>query len=117
VKFKVDENLPASIVSILAEKGHDVMSVLEQSLAGTSDKNLVTICQKEDRILVSFDKGFCDIRTYASGTHPGMIVLRLTNQATPNVESAVRKVVQLLEEEDPKGHLWIVEENRVRIRK
>jgi hypothetical protein len=41
VKFKLDENLPASSAAILASAGHDVDTVAEEALAGAPDQDVV----------------------------------------------------------------------------
>lgn len=58
MKFKVDENLPEEVCSLLREAGHDAMSVVEQQLAGTPDPRLHEVCIEEERIIVTLDVKF-----------------------------------------------------------
>jgi predicted nuclease of predicted toxin-antitoxin system len=42
VKFKLDENLPASAAAILADAGHDVDTVPAEGLTGARDPDVVS---------------------------------------------------------------------------
>lgn len=77
MQFKIDENLPEDVASILSDAGHDAVTVLWQKLGGAEDQKIAQICQGENRILVTADAGFADIRTYPPEVYPGIIVLRL----------------------------------------
>jgi Domain of unknown function (DUF5615) len=64
VKFKLDENLPASSAAVLASAGHDVDTVTAEGLTGAPDQDVVTAATAADRILISLDVGMADIRAY-----------------------------------------------------
>jgi len=59
---------------------------------------------------------FADIIAYPPHLYPGLIVLRVTNQRKPHVLAVFSRILPLLKPEEIQGHLWIVEESRVRIR-
>lgn len=77
MQFKIDENLPEEVALILGDAGHDAVTVLSQKLGGAEDQKIASICKEENRILVTSDTGFADIRTYPPIDYPGIIVLRL----------------------------------------
>jgi len=54
VKFKLDENLPASAAAILAGAGHDVDTVSVEGLTGARDPDVVSAATGAGRILVSW---------------------------------------------------------------
>ena len=116
MKFKIDENLPVAIAEMLRSAGYDGLSVLEQDLGGSTDALLRTLCQRESRILVTLDMDFADIRTYPPGESPGLIVFRLSHQDKPHVLDVFARTMQLFQTHEIEKRLWIVEENRVRIR-
>ncbi len=58
--FKLDENLPASLVAPFASAGHDAVSAVDQDLQGAQDTTLSDVCRDEARALVTIDKGFAD---------------------------------------------------------
>ncbi len=116
MRFKVDENLPTEVAEMLRRAAHDASTVLEQHLGGSSDAKLAALCQRENRVLVTLDMDFADIRAYPPAEFPGFIVLRLKQQDKPHVLTVCTRLVQVLLLEPLEGQLWIVEENRIRIR-
>jgi predicted nuclease of predicted toxin-antitoxin system len=116
MRFKVDENLPIEVAEMLRQAGHEATTVLEQHLGGSDDTQLAALCQLEGRILVTLDMDFSDIRTYLPAEYPGLVVLRLRQQDKPHVLDVFVRLVQVLDQEPMEGYLWIVEENRIRIR-
>ncbi|MEM1126744.1 MAG: DUF5615 family PIN-like protein [Bacteroidota bacterium] len=116
MKFKLDENVPAEAALLLRRAGHDAMTVLEQNLGGTEDTRLASICGDEERVLVTFDIGFADIRVYPPETHAGVVVLRLQRQDQPHTLAVLRRLLPLLDQERLTGTLWVVDEERIRIR-
>lgn len=117
MRFKVDENLPIEVAEMLRQAGHDAATVLEQHLGGTADAQLAVLCQHESRVLMTLDEDFADIRNYPPAEFPGLIVLRLRQQDKPYVLDVLTRLVQVFRREPLEGHLWIVEESRVRIRR
>jgi predicted nuclease of predicted toxin-antitoxin system len=116
VRFKVDENLPIEIAELLRASGHDAVTVLEQHHGGSPDAELALLCQAENRVLVTLDMDFADIRAYPPSAFPGFVVLRLGHQDKPHVLSVFTRALALLHTDLLVGRLWIVEEDRVRIR-
>lgn len=70
MKFKLDENLPASSAAILASAGHDADTVAAEGLTGAPDPDVVA-ATAAGRILISLDVGLGDIRAYPPGSHTG----------------------------------------------
>lgn len=114
--FKIDENLPIEVAELLAQTGHDAKTVIDQRLQGAEDPVLLGVCRHEHRVLITLDLDFSDIRTYPPHENEGIIVLRVANQSKPHIISIIRHITSLLDREPLKHHLWIVEENKVRIR-
>lgn len=116
MRFKVDENLPVEVAHLLREAGHEATTVLDQHLGGTDDWTVASICQQEARALVTLDLDFSDIRTYPPTHYAGVVVLRLMRQDKPHVLEVCARMIPLLSDEPLAQRLWIVEENRIRIR-
>ena len=114
--FKLDENLPRAAAHILSEHGHDALGVLDQKMGGWSDPRLFEAVKLENRAFITLDLDFSDIRTYPPMTLPGIIVLRPAKQNVRTLVSILRNLQPLLESEQLAGRLWIVDEQRVRIR-
>lgn len=116
MKFKIDENLPIEATQLLQKAGHDSMSVFDEQLAGVSDAQIVERCHREERALITLDVDFADIRTYPPEQFPGIIVLRLQKQDRSRITEVLTRLIRRLETETLESKLWIVEEERVRIR-
>lgn len=116
MRFKIDENLPVESAELLQKAGYESDTVYSERITGTDDKTISKICQKEGRTLLTLDLGFSDIRTYPPVDFPGLIVLRLSRQDKIHVLEIIRKIIVAISKEELEGKLWIVEENRIRIR-
>ncbi len=116
MRFKLDENLPVEAAAVLRAAGYDAATVAEQGLSGEPDPAIAAVCRVEARVLVTLDTDFADLRTYPPEDQAGLIVLRLQQQDRPHVVQVIRRLLPLLVTEPLGGHLWIVDENRIRIR-
>jgi predicted nuclease of predicted toxin-antitoxin system len=47
---------------------------------GSPDKNIIEVCQQENRILVTLDLDFADTRAYPPQNYPGIIILTAFRQ-------------------------------------
>lgn len=116
MRLKIDENLPREVTELLRHAGHDALSVLEQGLGGHADLDVAKVCAAEERGLVTLDVDFANVRRYPPSDHHGLIVLRLGRQDKPHVLAVIRRLIPLLDSEQIERRLWIVEEERIRIR-
>jgi predicted nuclease of predicted toxin-antitoxin system len=116
MRFKVDENLPRAACDLLNRAGHDATSVGQQGLAGTNDARIYQLCQQEQRALLTLDGDFANVHAYDPKLSAGVIVLRLAQQDRQRVLDAVARMLPVLEREPLSKRLWVVEEDRIRIR-
>lgn len=116
MKFKTDENLPLEVSVLLREHGHDAISVVEQQLAGATDEIIARVCQNEQRVLMTLDLDFADIRAYPPDEYSGIIVFRPKSRMISAIIRLAEQLVHLLESSSPVGQLWILDEFHVRIR-
>ena len=70
MKLKLDENLPIAAGAPLSKDGHDVASVPSQRMEGTQDRDLIEVCRKEERCLVTLDVEFGNPLVYDSRADP-----------------------------------------------
>jgi predicted nuclease of predicted toxin-antitoxin system len=113
--LKLDENLPDVTGDVLRTAGHDVALARDEGLAGAVDDALLATAVSEGRALVTMDLDFSDVRRHPPGDASGIIVLRLRDQTLPAVRRAMSRLAGLLAREPLQGHLWIVDESRLRI--
>ena len=116
MRFKLDENLPEAAAGPLRRGGYDVASALGQGLGGAPDREIASVCQAEDRVLITLDTDFSDIRAYPPATFPGLVVLRLRRQDKLHVLEVVERLVPMFATEPLLNRLWVVGETYVRIR-
>lgn len=116
MKFKIDENLPLEVANYLNSNGFVASKVFEENLSGTTDDVLANHCKTESRILITMDTDFADIRLFSPQQLPGIIVFRLKQQDRNSVLEAIQRILSYFSQEPLEGHLWIVEERRIRIR-
>ena len=100
MRIKLDENIPATLASILSKLGHDVDTVLKQRLGGGDDS-----------------RDFSDIRGLSPGTHHGLLLLRLRD---PGRNALARRIRASFETEDV--HNWagcvvVATDRKIRIRR
>jgi predicted nuclease of predicted toxin-antitoxin system len=108
VKFKTDENLPVEAAEVLRDAGYDALTVWDENLDGSDDETIASHVRLEDRVLITLDLDFANIRAYPPDQHQGIIALRLRKQD--------RRVTAALKLQSPVGELWIVEQSRIRFR-
>ena len=116
MKFKLDENLGSRTAGLIAESGHDVETVAQEKLSGTSDARLIEICIAEHRCLISLDLDFADVLRFPPSNTPGITVLRLPRVASLSLlPGLVRSLLSALQTASIAGRLWVVEAGRIRV--
>jgi len=116
MQFKVDENLPAEVANLLFAAGYRSDTVVDENLSGETDSVIASVCKKEHRALVTLDTDFGDIRTFVPEQFYGIILLRLKSQDKNSVLKILHRLIPVLSRETLEKRLWIVEEDRIRIR-
>lgn len=116
VRFKLDENLPRDAASPLREAGHDVQTALDQNLGGNPDPKVLDVCRGENRVLITFDLDFSDIRLYPPASHSGIWILRPHTQSIDNTLALLKRALTVLQSEAVHARLWVIDPAQVRIR-
>lgn len=117
MNLKLDENIPARLVPILADLGHDVDTVVQEGLSGHSDEDVWRATQGAGRFLITQDLLFSDARTYPPNSHCGVLLVRLK---TPGRNDLVRRIRALFSTEDTtpwEGCFVVASERKLRIRR
>ena len=96
MRLKLDENLPADLVADLTALGHDVDTAPAEGLAGRDDPAVWAAAQAAQRLLITQDLDFSDARTFAPGTHCGLILVRLRE---PNRSRLCERVLAVFQTE------------------
>lgn len=116
MNIKLDENLGSlRVATWLRLAGHDVATVREQRLTSTPDEELIDVCRREGRILVTSDKGFGNRLKYNPSDYAGIVVLRLSPRSQfDNWRQAIETLITGLEVADVTGNLWIISNGNIR---
>jgi predicted nuclease of predicted toxin-antitoxin system len=114
VRFKLDENLDARLVPLVAEGGHDVSTVKDEGLSGAADGDVFHAAVAEKRTLLTLDLDFASpIRFPPDGT-AGIVVVRVRRPLLSLIEATIRAALPRIKRADLRGKLWIVEPGRIR---
>jgi hypothetical protein len=63
------------------------------------------------------DRGFGDIRRYPPGTHAGILVLRIDDQAAPAVARTVEELLGVVDLEELSGCVAVFRDGDLRVRR
>lgn len=117
LKITVDEDLPRQAVQLLREHGYDAASVIEQGMGGWKDSQLWIATQKDQRYLVTADKGFGDIRAFPPGKHYGILLVRPDEDGIRPILDLLKKVLDSYNLEDLVGATTVATPRGIRLRK
>ena len=116
MRVKLDENITRQAKALFEQHGHECDAVEDEGLAGSADRRIMDVCRSEDRLLVTFDVGFGDVRAYPPSSHAGVVLLRLRDQRLSGVLGPLRKLLRSHDVDELRGRLVVVTEERVRVR-
>ena len=117
MKIKLDENLPATLVALLAALGHEVDSVPQEDLAGQPDPTIWQAAQDAGRFLITQDLDFSDIRHYQPGTHHGLLLERLAEPSRRRLTERVRHLFATEQVETWHRCFVVATDRKVRVRR
>lgn len=114
MRIVANENVSATVIQTLRDRGHDVLSVKE-SLRGEKDSAVLARAQAEQRLVVTHDKDFGELAFRAGlPAECGVILIRLSGD---DPDSDNQRVLQAIESRsDWTGHFSVVTEDRIRMR-
>lgn len=114
MKFIMNENISGTVIRMLREHGHDVLSVKE-SMRGAPDEEVLRRAQAEQRVVVTQDKGFGELAfRFGLPASCGIILLRLS---CTNPDEENRLILAALEARDDwAGHFAVITDDRIRMR-
>lgn len=81
MRILADEGVEKQIVETLRENGYDVKYILEIN-RGITDDEILTIANRENRVLMTRDKDFGELAYKNRMVHSGIILNRLSKLST-----------------------------------
>lgn len=114
--FLVDECVSLQTTLLLRALGFHTESIHALGLRGMADSEVFKIAQEGKAILLTYDRGFGNIRKYPPRSHNGIIVLRAyDSRSLRGCHRVLEKLLKL--ESEFKGALFIVDQNKYRKRR
>ena len=114
MRMLANENVSATVIQLLRDRGHDVLSVKE-SMRGEKDPAILARAQAEQRLMLTHDKDFGELIYRSGWAHAGVLLLRLQDERPGNRVHIVETVLQRYADRLP-WHFTVATEGRVRIR-
>lgn len=111
-KFLVDESTGVRVANLLNDLGYDTYSVTKK-MRGSSDQAVLDKAVQEKRVIVTNDKELASLAMLQK--HPGVILLRLSDERTGIKLRVFRKVLDEYADKI-EGHLIVASEKSIRIR-
>lgn len=83
----LDENIKRSIYVLLEQEGYDVVRVRDVLSVGDEDRDILSYCRNEQRILLTNDDDF-----FAFDAHPGIFFLDEQTAPAREVVTAIKRI-------------------------
>jgi predicted nuclease of predicted toxin-antitoxin system len=114
MRLLANENVSATVIQALRQRGHDVLSAKE-SMRGESDSAVLQRARQEGRLVVTHDKDFGELAfRNCLPAECGILLFRLTG-ADPVSDN--RRVLEAIESrQDWTAHFAVVTDDQIRIR-
>jgi len=116
MQIKLDENLPAALVDLLREFGHDAETSPDEGLTGQADDAIWAAASTGGRLLMTQDLDFSDMRKFAPGTHPGILLIRLDRPSRAAIVDRIRQILCSENIEDWRGCIVVATSHKIRVR-
>jgi len=117
MRILADENIQEPTLLFLRELGHDVIGVNEVGLKSAPDTDIFQKAQQEQRVVLTYNCDFADIRDLADKEHHGVIRLRIENQRVYHVHPLLKAALEKIRGMNLHNSLVTVMDDRLRIRK
>jgi len=95
VRFLANENFPGNAIEALRKQGHDVRWIRTDA-PGSSDSEVLSMAQAEDRILLTFDRDFGEL-AFRLGlpAATGIVLFGFRMTSAQQVASVVTQAISL----------------------
>ena len=111
-----DECVYKATVDLLRSWGHDVLTASEVGLAGKPDEDILAYATLRERVLITIDMDFSNIRHYTPKSHKGIIVAKIRPRNADAVHNVLKHLLTNIEPDRLIQSLVIVDQKKYRIR-
>ena len=118
LRLLLDPNLSPETTRFLRDDLKlDVTDTREHGLQTADDQAIAEFAQRTERVVVTFNGDFGDVRDYPPENYPGVIRLRIHPQTTEILHPVLKQFFEKIAEVDLRGALIIVDRRHYRIRR
>lgn len=117
MKFLGDENVERRLLSALQQAGYDVTGIVDEYPHGLSDREVLALAKREDRILLTNDRSdFGELVFRSHHPHCGVILFRIRSG---EIALKKAKVEQVLTEypDQLTTSFFVITPTRIRVRR
>lgn len=107
-----NENIPRPLIRALRDRHHDVTAVAEVS-PGMLDGDVLTLAVKQDRLLLTQDKGYGELVLMQRTHVPGVVLLRSGREGVIRRPEIMAEAIS--SRDDWFGHFSVIEPGRIRM--
>ncbi len=109
MKFLADVNIAQLIIKFLRTRNHNVLDA-KKDLLLEFDIKIISIAQREDRIILTRDKDFIELVKLPKYQTP-TIIFRVTDQKPENILKFLKKLLEDTKEETLIKSLTVIEDD------
>jgi len=111
-KLLADENIPKKTIETLKSKGIDITAIIDTS-PGLSDRKVIEVANKDNRIIITFDKDFAGLIFRERLKVKGLILLRIP-PVSP--EHLAERIEYVLSRKIPlEKKIIVIDEDKIRV--
>jgi predicted nuclease of predicted toxin-antitoxin system len=114
---KLDENLGISHGALIRQAGYVADRLYDEGLSGAKDDVVWQHVLVEHRFFITLDLDFADVRRFAPGTHPGILLLRPRAHGRQGVLDVLNRVLRDHPLQTLAGCLAVADESHTRVRR
>ncbi len=114
MKFLVDENIPTITKEHLINNGHDVLDIRGTSVEGSDDDVIWEIAKREERFLITTNKGFNFNR---DKPHFGVLIVKLRKPNRLKIHDRILYALNKYSQENLREKIIVARDNVCNLRK
>jgi len=112
LKIFIDENIPQITVDELKKMGHDIRDIRGTEYEGVIDTDLWKMAQKENRLLITTDKGFAQ---YRDSLHYGVLIICLRQPNRHKIHKRIILALKKFSKSNWKGKIVIMRDKTMHV--
>jgi predicted nuclease of predicted toxin-antitoxin system len=114
MKALLDMPVSSSLVDVLRAHGHEGAHAHEMGLDRATDREILTVAKRENRIIITADLDFPRILALSSAEGPGLILFRGGNYSDAEMRDLLGRVLTEVPQEILEVSVCVVDKKRIR---